>query len=37
MNGQKRLHLLAEARVGSAGFGDEYSAFGRGNVQGAQE
>jgi hypothetical protein len=33
----ERLHLLAEAGVGSAGLGDEYPAFGRGNVQGAEE
>ncbi len=37
MKRQERLHLLAEARVGSAGFGDEFPAFGRGNVQGAEE
>ena len=37
MKGQERLHLLAEARVGSAGLGDEFPAFGRGNVQGAEE
>jgi hypothetical protein len=37
MKRQERLHLMAEARVGAAGFGDEFSAFGRGNVQGAEE